>query len=295
MACYDRRILVPYLRDVCSVELLCSYLQNRVEKCEHDIKKFNHLISWTQFLEDPKPPRAAERKGFSFPIAFCIGVVLWRFSTLSAFVFIGKWTIIFGGLFQLVAMYNTFASNRKRQKEYEDALKQYNTVCRNNKTERNKIPKYQTELETKQAELRRLSEQLHECQKLRSDVYDVNIIPSKHRDIHAAYYLYDYFSSSGENDMNEIIQTLLLDEIGLKLDEMIAQNGETLLKQRYQLAMQELQNQSVAEQHRAELQQLAEREQNQKLQRDYQSMIAINQQVTDFFSAIDYFQAEMME
>lgn len=295
MACYDRRILVPYLRDVCSVELLFSYLQNRVEKCEHDIKKFNHLISWTQFLEDPKPPRAAKRKGFSFPIAFCLGIVLWRFSTSTALRFIGKWLIIIGGFVQLASMYYTIVGNHKRQNEYVEALKHYDIVCQNNKTERNKIPQYQATLQKEQAELRGLSEQLHECQKLRSDVYDVSIIPSKYRDIRAAYYLYDYFGSSGENDLDEVIQSLHLDEISQKLDEMVAQNEENLLTQRYQLAMQELQNQSAAEQHRAELQQLAEREQNQELQRDYQSMIAINQKVTDFFSAVDYFPAEMME
>ncbi|MBP9990437.1 MAG: hypothetical protein KBT45_03310 [Bacteroidales bacterium] len=288
MACYDRRILVPYLRDVCSTELLCSYLQKEVEKCEYNITKFNQLISWAQKIEDPQSPRASERTGYSFLAALYLCILLFGLLISIAFQIIGFCIILFGGIGITAILFDEIKRNRMLQEKYEEKVKRYKCICRNNRTERNRIPQYQTALETKQAELRALSEQLREAQKLRGAVYDVNIIPLKYRNLHVAYFLYDYINSCYENDLDKIIQTLLLDEISQKPDEMIAQNEEMLLNQRHQIAVQELQDPSETEQHRGELQQLAELEQNQELQGIYQTMIAKNKQVTDFFLAADY-------
>ncbi|MBP9990438.1 MAG: hypothetical protein KBT45_03315 [Bacteroidales bacterium] len=227
---------------------------------------------------------------FSFPAALLLGLVILKNSAAETTHFIGTHLVIFGGIAQLAAILDAIVYFQRRQNGYEKEAKQYEDICQNNQTERSKIPQYQTGLETKQAELQRLSEQLRKSQQLRSDVYDANIIPAEYRDIHAAYYLYDYFSSCGENDLDKIIQTLHLDEISQKSDRLIAQKEEMLLNQRYQTAVQELQNPSETERHRGELQQLAELEQNQELRLACQSMIAKHQQVTDSFSEIDYFQ-----
>lgn len=129
---------------------------------------------------------------------------------------------------------------------------------------------------------------MKEAEKLRSDTYSVNIIPSRYRTIHAAYYLYDYFESGRETDLDKIIQTMLLDEIIPRMDKLIMQNQEILLNQRRQLALQEQQNRAIAKNHREQMRRIARMERNQELQLDYQRMIERNQEVTNFFLAADY-------
>lgn len=119
-------------------------------------------------------------------------------------------------------------------------------------------------------------------------MYGVNIIPNKYRNPHAAYYLFDYFNSCRENDLDKVIQTMLLDDIIKRLDHIIAQNEEILLNQRYQIALQEGQNHMIAENHREQMLAIARMEANQQLQTDYQQMIVQNQAVTNFFLTYDF-------
>ncbi|WP_455501165.1 hypothetical protein [Gemmiger sp.] len=118
--------------------------------------------------------------------------------------------------------------------------------------------------------------------------YGVNIIPNKYRDIYVAYYLYDYFSSSRETDLDKVLQTMLLDQIVERLDRIIDQQEEIILNQRMELALQEKQSAQLQENHRAQLQAIARVEQNQQLQSDYLAMIDTNTRITNFFVTADY-------
>ena len=118
--------------------------------------------------------------------------------------------------------------------------------------------------------------------------YGVNIIPNKYRDIYVAYYLYDYFSSSRETDLDKILQTMLLDQIVERLDRIIDQQEEIILNQRMAMALQEKQSEQLQQNHRAQLQAIARVEQNQQLQNDYLAMIDTNTRITNFFVTADY-------
>ena len=116
----------------------------------------------------------------------------------------------------------------------------------------------------------------------------MNIIPNKYRNRHAAYYLFDYFSSCTEDDLGRVIQTMLLDDIIARLDKIIAQNEEVILNQWYQIALQEDQDRMMADNHRAQMNAIARMESNQQIQADYQRMIVQNQAVTNFFLTYDF-------
>lgn len=209
-------------------------------------------------------------------------------------------SMIFGSLIPIILSIVIFAimglpwiweikeENERTERKNQEAEENYYRWCENYKKNIAQLPLTQKQLQDKQQYLYTLNNRLRAAQKLRSDVYSVNIIPSRYRNIHAAYYLYDFFNSARETDLEKVIQTMLLDEIIQRLDRIIAQNEEIMLNQRMQLAMQERQNKMIAEHHREEMKSIARMEKNQQLQLDYQDMIAKNQMVTNFFLEADY-------
>lgn len=174
------------------------------------------------------------------------------------------------------------------EKRYNEAVECHKKECAKQRANRESKPRWRENAQQWKNQENDLIRKLREAKALRNRVYSVNIIPARYRNIHAAYYLYDFFSTCRETDLEKTIQTMLLDEIIQKMDELIRQNQEIILNQRMQMAMQERQNRDIAENHRQEMKRLASMERNQELQMDYQNMIARNQEVTNFFLAADY-------
>lgn len=289
MASYDRRILVPYLQDVCSTELLCSRLEKEANQLSRDVGTQRNAA--TQKIIDPPVP---QEEDFSVAdldsdrtAAIIYGIVTFV-GLLIGWNFIGIGLMLFGGFFVVIFIWSIIGSYQDRHARYLKALENHKRQIEINQRLRSQIPQRQLSLRNSQQMLSTAQARLREAQRLRSEVYSVNIIPAKYRNIYAAYYLYDYFSTSRETDLDKIIQTLLLDEIKQRLDRIIVQNEQIVLNQRYQIALQEQQNRLSAENHREELRQIARLERNQELQMDYQNMIARNQQVTNFILAADY-------
>lgn len=293
MASYDRRILLPYLQDVCSVELLCSRLTNQINLCECEIQNLRNAIN--QRIVDPACPSKSdyhnESSGLASLVVF-VPITLGGLLICTSFGWniIGIGIMLFGllGVWIGISDYNEEA--RRVQNQYSNAWKKYEECVEKNKKIREKIPQYKSALSGFQRHLTILKNRLDDAEEIRTKIYGVNVIPGKYRNKYVAYYLYDYFNTSRENDLDKIIQTLLLDEIKQRLDKIIVQNEEILLNQRVQIALQERQNRAIAENHREELQNIARLERNQELQIDYQNMIAKNQELTNFFLAADYLQ-----
>lgn len=279
MASYDRRILVPYLRDVYSSELLCAHIEKEIDQCNRDIASLE-----TQRIIDPRSPGKEDFKSehtgscIFWMIVFTVVAII---GGLTGANFLGIPIVLGGGI--LALSFGIITLNKKQQSKnnLEAAYQMHHLTLEINKKNRAKI---QDDLYQRRQDLATLTKRYSDAKKLRDNVYSVNIIPSIYRDKYAAYYLYDYFRTSHENDLDKIIQTLLLDEIRQKLDKTIVQNEEIALAQRYQIALQESQNKVIAENHQELLQKIAQLESNQELQ---QKMLASVQDVTDFFFA-DY-------
>lgn len=287
MANYDRKILVPYLCDVCSTEMLCAKLEKEINQCNCDIYYHSNAV---QKVVDPEPPEKPEYGldyiGILFASLLMIGGIY--VASLCGKGFFANIMLLFCGFPGFMIFIAVALNNKEKNSKYSKELEHYKYLIEKNEKIRKDIPFHQLSLQNSQRQLGVLQSQLADAQKLRSEVYGVNIIPGKYRDKYVAYYLYDYFSTSRETDLDKIIQTLLLDEIRQKLEDIIAQNEEIILNQRYQIALQERQIQTMEKNHLEELQHIARLERNQELQMDYQNMIARNQEVTNFILAADY-------
>ena len=293
MAKYNRQILVPYLRDVCSMEMLCAKLSRENAKCRENIATLDKQVN-LKVIDPAKPLRSDFEKEGDASSAIAVGI--WT----ALFIGVGGWLlqwvpwlsiIPFGiaGIIIWVISKDAEADNEQEEKEFNSAMRRYEYKIKQNQQYREAIPQYRRTLNDEKQRLVKLDRQLAEAKVLRQKVYDVNIIPARYRNIHVAYYLYDYFDSYRENDLDKIIQTMLLDEIIQKMDRIISQNEEIILNQRVQMAMDEERDYRLAEHQRQELKAFARMERNQELQMDYQNMIARNQEVTNFFLAADYF------
>lgn len=152
----------------------------------------------------------------------------------------------------------------------------------------NEIPRFEENLR----ELKRIQpliqKKLRDAQAIRQQVYGVNIIPSRYRNIHVSYYLYDYFKTSRETDLDKVIQTLLLDEIVQRLDKIISQMEEIILNQRFQTALMEQQNEMIANNHREQMRCMARMERNQEIQNDYLNMIDQDINVSNFILSMEF-------
>lgn len=290
MANYDRRILVPYLQDVCSAEMLCQKLEQDISYAKAEADKF---AGWANTnYEYPNPPDWDKYKNdYNDLIGGIVGLVIFGgpgLALISAGEFIGLIGIALGCIMFFGCCADQKKKNDDAERQYEVAMERYNRIYANQKASREKCSEWRRTSQWWKNKADEWEKKLKEAEKLRTDLYSVNIIPKPYRKIHAAYYLYDYFEGSRETDLDKIINTMLLDVIVQEMGTLIAQNQEIIVNQRMMLAEQARQSRAIAENQQEQMRQIARMEQNQQLQLDYQNMIACNQQVTNFFLAADY-------
>lgn len=299
MANYNRNILVPYLQDLCSIELICSKLEHRISDAEKNVNRLTEICN--RKVTDPVTIKKSLFIGddwkqdiyICIPGAIIIAIAILVLATLGKyaglFKVIGWLGILYGALFFVMAKSKAQEDYSNAEYRYKEYVAKHDAERKRNAEFRNALPARRAELDKARQELSALRTNYANATTLRNRTYDINIVPRQYRNIYAVYYLYDFFSTSRENDLEKVIQTFVLEEIKQKLDKIIRQNENILLNQRVQLALQEQQNRVISENHRNELKQLAKMERNQELQLDYQKMITANQEVTNFLLAADFY------
>lgn len=285
MAHYDRRLLVPYLQDIYSIELLCANLQQKVGESRNSLVWFQNALSQAEAIADPEPPIPPKPNHTIFAaLPFALVFFFGLYFSLSNPVWIAA--AVLGLIGAVLVVFNWERRDRQEKAKFEEAAQSYNKIVEANNAERKNIPNYRATIDYTTSKLPPLVAQLRAAVALRKEIYSVNVIPPKFRNIHTVSYLYEYFRTGQETDLDVLLQNLRIEEIRQRLDKTIAQNKESLLKQRRQIAMQEHQNPAQAKQQQAELQQIAMLEQNQDLQLTYQNMLAIHQKVSSFFLTV---------
>ena len=119
-------------------------------------------------------------------------------------------------------------------------------------------------------------------------VYNANIIPAQYRNIYAAVYLYDWFSTSGADDMDHALSMFVLEEIQSKLDRIIANQEEMIINQEILIANQ---RKSIEEQraHNSIVQsKIATLQATQDEQLRYIQMTEAETAACAYFAAADY-------
>lgn len=242
MANYNHEILVNYLRDVYSMELLVRKIEDDIHSTREDIQCEQALVEKVESTPIPAEGNISPKKDITpYMIAgFLILFISFGFFTLpsigaiSGILGIGVSIILFS------CAGSVSSDNTKMQEEEKEKIKEnfqrdveeYEHMLALANDCRSVLP---SQIDDYNAAVSHLQEAKEKLQ----SVYSVNIIPNKYRSVYVAYYLYDYISSSHETDIDRVLQTMLLEQIIAKLDKIIAQQEEIILNQRMQLAKQD--------------------------------------------------------
>lgn len=128
-----------------------------------------------------------------------------------------------------------------------------------------------------------VNKEIDKIEALLFDAYSINIIPSKFRNIYAAYFLYDFISTSTAS-LNEALLHCDLDAIQQKLDEVIQQQEEMIMELAYQNAL----NEKIVRQNEQILGHAIQTENNTALAAQYQKIAANNTSIVAAIQMSEY-------
>lgn len=294
MANYNHEILVNYLRDVYSMELLVRKIEDDVHSTGEDVEYLQTLIEKADSTPVPQKGTISPPKDI-FPslakgcVTLGILICLLLFSPDSGFLGLIAALCLYLSLGFFIYAGFIASNNAKKQKmekeaveeTYQEEKKDYERMMALANEGRPDLPNQIDDYNAAVSHLQEAKENLQ-------SVYSVNIIPNKYRSVYVAYYLYDYISSSHETDIDRVLQTMLLDQIIAKLDKIIAQQEEIILNQRMQLAKQDALLAQSKKQHEEQMKAISNLEENQQMQNDYLAMTEANTRITNYFVTADY-------
>lgn len=291
MAQYNHEVLVNYLRDVYSMELLVRKIQTDMQLLQDKINSEKTSISNAEQMPFPVEEEVSSPVDISPRLIFYFITLFISFAFFNIPIIgtlIGVLGIIFS-IFMLADSFMVSSDDSLARNKQEDFLK---SQFKNNVMEYEQALKYaefcKSDLPSQIADYNTTVSHLQEAKEKLQQVYSVNIIPNKYRTIYVAYYLYDYISSCRETDVDRVLQTMLLEQIIAKLDKIIAQQEEIILNQRMQLAKQDYLIAQSKQQHTEQMKILYGLEKNQQIQNDYLAMTEANTRITNYFVTADY-------
>ena len=281
MAKYQRQFLIPYLKDVCALHLALHKLQKRLDTLEyqkHSLEKGVH------HKDKPKEPFYESANG-AFLLGFGIFTVLFSFAMFTLDIDFLGWFMVLGGIMEIimgaVRLAHTTRENQNKREVYNYELAAYQEVQRKNDNARKAIPGIVNEIRECRIEIESVKEVLRR-------VYYANIIPGHYRNMYAAVFLYDWFSTGMSDDMDMALNMFVLEEIKEKLDRIIRNQEEIILNQYLQLAEQrkslEMQ-QEYASMMESKLNQINASNEERNT---YLAMIESNTAVTAYFTRANY-------
>lgn len=291
MAQYNHEVLVNYLRDVYSMELLVRKIQENIYSTRKDIQHEQAIVAKAESTPIPTENELSPKKDIS---PYLIAGFITLFISLGFFTLptVGALSGLLGISVSIAIFFwagsvssdNTESQEIERRiikESFQNDIEEYENLLALANSYRAILPSQINDYNTTVSHLQEAKEKLQQ-------VYSVNIIPNKYRTIYVAYYLYDYISSGRETDVDRVLQTMLLEQIIAKLDKIIAQQEEIILNQRMQLAKQDYLIAQSKQQHTEQMKILYGLEKNQQIQNDYLAMTEANTRITNYFVTADY-------
>lgn len=291
MAQYNHEVLVNYLRDVYSMELLVRKIQENIYSTRKDIQHEQAIVAKAESTPIPTENELSPKKDIS---PYLIAGFITLFISLGFFTLptVGALSGLLGISVSIAIFFwagsvssdNTESQEIERRiikESFQNDIEEYENLLALANSYRAILPSQINDYNTTVSHLQEAKGKLQQ-------VYSVNIIPNKYRTIYVAYYLYDYISSCRETDVDRVLQTMLLEQIIAKLDKIIAQQEEIILNQRMQLAKQDYLIAQSKQQHTEQMKILYGLEKNQQIQNDYLAMTEANTRITNYFVTADY-------
>lgn len=291
MAKINREFLVPYLQNICAVELQIKKLGEDIARTVAAVERIEKECAcnrpYRRIAE--KERLTLEDVGGLFVTGFVLmvialilcGIFGWFKSPLSLLAFFIPFIVPF------IASSWMRSSEQKEQQEYYDH--EYYEALALYKRKEQEWQNAQPRIQEIQKERQELQSALADAFMLREQLYDVNIIPMQYRNIYVAVYLHQYFSTGLADDLDMVLQTFILEEIKVKIDKVIALQTESILNDRIMIANQ----QKSLEAHRDhqiymenKARQIAS---SMEEQTTYLSMIEANTSANAYFAAACYY------
>lgn len=270
---FNRDVLNNYLYNIRLLEISKNKLCNKKKSIENHINSLG--IKRVNYQNKIYPEMALYVWGFVaivVVIELIVGrIATWDFFGASWSVFIGLIVaaIIFGVLVSLFDIFNELSEKNAHNQE----AKNDNIRVENELKEKDRL----------QSLLPGINNEIDKIEALLLDAYSINIIPSKFRNIYAAYFLYDFISTSTAS-LNEALLHCDLDTIQEKLDTVIQQQEEIIMELAYQNALDE----KIVRQNEQILGHAIQTENNTALAAQYEKIAANNTGVVAAIQMSEY-------
>lgn len=276
---FDRDVLNNYMYNIRTLEVVKSELLAQKQNILYRISNLGYRQNMYEPSADGESIMYAIFGGGGFIVAvLVIGTLLketvgewfdWKdfLSGLMAFLIIG--TILIVGGYIIYKLYG--AANEKQNYVYRK--KQDEIRVENELKEKSALEEFSNELD----------EEINKTDKLLNEAYSVNLIPSKYRNVYAAYFLYDYISTSTAT-LSEALLHCDLDTIIEKLKTVIEQQSEMIME----LAAANAKNEAIIQQNEQMLQHAIQTENNTALAAQYSQIAATNSKVTAYCQMVQF-------
>ena len=266
---FNKEVLNNYLFNVLTVELSKKKLTERKEKTINRIKNYGYYSTINE------PYKYTSERLYAFGAMIGIPIVAWILASIGkgilGWILNGiNWNMIAiiitvaSIIISLIYIIWSFVQDVNANTEYKEKLEKDQK-------------RVEDELEKKQyyqTILPKIEKELSDTKNLLDSIYSVNLTPSKYRNVEAAYFLYDYVSSSTAT-LSDALLHCDLDTIIEKLDIIIEQQQDMILE----LARSNALNEKIVEQNDQMLKYAIQTENNTALAAQYSKIAADNARV----------------
>lgn len=265
---FNRGVLINYLNNLQTLEFAKHKLTQEKNNIEYQINSLciPQSVGYVSILEDCGP-----FLGLTGLAMVVFLITLWINSGLKGDGFLS----IFDNLLGPIITFLMFAAVVVAIGSIIFAIGTYISLSRevrvNTQNEKNRLEAEHVEKERLTSILPLVENDLTKTCDLLDTAYAVNIIPAKYRNIYAAYFLYEYISTSTVT-LSEALYHCDLDEISKKLDTIIEQQQEIIME----LARSNALNEQIVRQNEETLKYAIAAENNTALAAQYSQVAAIN-------------------
>ncbi|MBR2047555.1 MAG: hypothetical protein IJ960_03065 [Oscillospiraceae bacterium] len=242
MSSCNREFLLPYLLNLCALHLVEEGIEGEIAAWEREKRNLNQDNL-------PQPPEKPEYQKLDDGrhIARCLlcaivtlAVVCWiilrarRLGEInwdSILMICGMWAALAAMWFSALKKEHRAAQiNESLEREYHQRMLEYDSLL--------EIAEASLQAELDYAERRIMEWELEKgvVQKLLRDAYGADVIPDPFRGLYHAVYLYDWFSTTQSDDLDDALRVYTPEESKKRLEAIIADQAEEILDLRMKLA-----------------------------------------------------------
>lgn len=252
---FNRDVLNNYLNNLQTLEFAKHKLSQEEQSLQYRINQLGH----------PRNIRYKDVDDFTClgMLVLCLGgFLLGLLLKITGFLkFIGILLMIAAGILAILSIWEWVSDYSESDSKFE----------RETREEENRLKAEKAEKERLSKELPLVKSNLERTTELLDEAYSINIIPAKYRNIYAAYFLYEYISTSTVS-LSEALYHCDLDEISQKLDRIIDQQYRMIMELAYSNAM----NEEIVHQNEETLRHAIATENNTALAAQYSQVAAVN-------------------